>query len=471
MSKEDVEYANDYDQWPNKQDWEEICRIENTAQPPHEFRCQHVMSDGTTRCGLPLYRDISPYDTFKDSERRCIFHIERERRHQPIREELQRALDNGTILERANLAGEDLSGLRIEKAELSDASLNDANLQRTTISESQLAGATFKGASLEYATFSNCNLAEAVLVKAGLNNARIEEDTILLEAQAQEANCEGARIRDSTLTGINLTGATLSHCRVTQGCRLQHAKLLQIQLLDILLSPDTNLHQAEWDENDIVVHEKQARERQGDTEQIELFSKCIAIYRQVKLAYQASGDYRRAGNFFFRETECQRALMAAKHPIPCSQWVPQIGPWLVSRTPTLSNLIRKIWRGLSHYVTRAVWWLSSVICQHGENPGRLLGVMAILIFVFALIHAYFGIQGHDGRSNIGPGLEFEIPDAEALKRLWQAVYFSVVTFTSLGYGDYSPLNARGQICASVEAFVGVILIAVFVGCIIRKLSR
>ena len=42
-----------------------------------------------------------------------------------------------------------------------------------------------------------------------------------------------------------------------------------------------------------------------------------------------------------------------------------------------------------------------------------------------------------------------------------SLYFSVVTITTLGYGDFSPISASGKTIAAFEALLGVILMGLF----------
>ena len=42
-----------------------------------------------------------------------------------------------------------------------------------------------------------------------------------------------------------------------------------------------------------------------------------------------------------------------------------------------------------------------------------------------------------------------------------SLYFSVVTITTLGYGDFSPISSSGRFIAALEALLGVILMGVF----------
>lgn len=51
-----------------------------------------------------------------------------------------------------------------------------------------------------------------------------------------------------------------------------------------------------------------------------------------------------------------------------------------------------------------------------------------------------------------------------------ALYFSVVTFTTLGYGDFAPVGPS-RIIASAEAIIGSFTIALFVVVFVRRMAR
>jgi len=52
----------------------------------------------------------------------------------------------------------------------------------------------------------------------------------------------------------------------------------------------------------------------------------------------------------------------------------------------------------------------------------------------------------------------------------EAFHFSVVTFTTLGYGDFEP-KPRWRWLADLEAVLGAALLATFVVCLTRKYMR
>ena len=51
--------------------------------------------------------------------------------------------------------------------------------------------------------------------------------------------------------------------------------------------------------------------------------------------------------------------------------------------------------------------------------------------------------------------------------IWStSIYYSLVTLTSLGYGDILPISPLARVVAGLEAVVGVLYIAVMIGSIV-----
>ena len=50
-----------------------------------------------------------------------------------------------------------------------------------------------------------------------------------------------------------------------------------------------------------------------------------------------------------------------------------------------------------------------------------------------------------------------------------SVYFSIVTFTTLGYGDAQPIG-NSRIISSIEALLGFVMYSSLVGSLINRLS-
>lgn len=86
-------------------------------------------------------------------------------------------------------------------------------------------------------------------------------------------------------------------------------------------------------------------------------------------------------------------------------------------------------------LSRSYFWLVSAM---------LLFHIAITIFSFALHYKSFGLAG---------------PNGKFTPSLYEAIYFSITTFTTLGYGDFQPLPGN-RLTTSFEALSGMISMAI-----------
>ena len=54
---------------------------------------------------------------------------------------------------------------------------------------------------------------------------------------------------------------------------------------------------------------------------------------------------------------------------------------------------------------------------------------------------------------------------------WEAIYFSAVTLTTLGFGDIVPINSFGRVLAAVEPVLGVIVVVVIIGLFFVEIGK
>ena len=58
----------------------------------------------------------------------------------------------------------------------------------------------------------------------------------------------------------------------------------------------------------------------------------------------------------------------------------------------------------------------------------------------------------------------------AITDSWEAFYFSVVTITTLGYGDFSPINIMGQFLVAVQTLMGIVFIMIVISTFLTGVS-
>ena len=137
-----------------------------------------------------------------------------------------------------------------------------------------------------------------------------------------------------------------------------------------------------------------------------------------------------------------------------------------------------------HFKTLHKWLWScflNIIYGYGERPERVIISAIAIIIVFTFVFLNFGIDANPQldtipKCNILKELFIGVRYGDLLIRLkdisWEQIknclYFSTVTFTTLGYGDFRPLEGWSRIFAGTEAFIGAFIIALFVYTFARR---
>ena len=126
--------------------------------------------------------------------------------------------------------------------------------------------------------------------------------------------------------------------------------------------------------------------------------------------------------------------------------------------------LRWISSAISAYlvIVTAVLVFRIVLGQHYVSADTLLGALAIYLAVGVLFGRTFTAIARANPAAFEPAQR--VIDGES-----SLYYFSFVTLTSLGYGDISPVTATVRILATLEAVIGVMLLAAVVGWVVGLL--
>ncbi|WRV98830.1 potassium channel family protein [Grimontia sp. NTOU-MAR1] len=111
---------------------------------------------------------------------------------------------------------------------------------------------------------------------------------------------------------------------------------------------------------------------------------------------------------------------------------------------------------------RAISKTVDLFCGYAES--RIFSLTLILLC--AMIYFFTGIQ----LAGEYVGFQHSQPIDANMIALFDCLYYSVVTFTTLGYGDFIPVGMSRLVAAS-EAFTGSFTIALFVVVFVKKMTR
>lgn len=102
-------------------------------------------------------------------------------------------------------------------------------------------------------------------------------------------------------------------------------------------------------------------------------------------------------------------------------------------------------------------------CGYGTKPSRAIIFSIGLIFIFSLVYMRNGAIRQRDRPEQSP--------ENIRKRFGNSVYFSVNTFTTVGFGDWYPAKRCSKFMAMIEGFLGWIMLSLFLITLARTWIR
>ncbi|CCK76821.1 hypothetical protein OLEAN_C26450 [Oleispira antarctica RB-8] len=107
-----------------------------------------------------------------------------------------------------------------------------------------------------------------------------------------------------------------------------------------------------------------------------------------------------------------------------------------------------------------------VLSDYCQNPKKVAFWAFILILLSALLYGFSGITPSGSCAQT-----FFTSGKNLFRVFFDSIYFSIVTFTTLGYGDFSPSNDFSRFVANIEALGGLFFTSLFLVSIVRKYGR
>jgi hypothetical protein len=172
-----------------------------------------------------------------------------------------------------------------------------------------------------------------------------------------------------------------------------------------------------------------------------------SFWRFIKQVCQEAGHYQQAGECFYRER--------------CAHF------WHRFRGPNYDKLTggEKLGRWLLWIRLLPEFILGRLLFGYGERPIRVLGAGAIIIFLCALFY-------HSNAANFAFQVGLDTTRQSDQLTFLEGLYYSTVTFTTLGFGDIYPAGDQlTRVITMFESLSGACLMALFVVTLSKRFSR
>jgi len=247
-----------------------------------------------------------------------------------------------------------------------------------------------------------------------LRGLRVEQ-TQIDKAFLRNVNLRWAVFRDVGFKNARFVGCNLSQATLAE-CYLRHAKFEKCDLV--------NAHFDSCDFSQASITESRIdfagfKNCEIRLENIAFHADAtpqamVRVCRSLKLNAMSMGNFADAGELTYLEkTYERRALYARK------EW----GAWLGSLAQDL------------------LW-------GYGEKPWRLALVMLVNIVIFGTV--LYGVDALPGRT------------------YWEHVYFSGITYLTVGYGDLAPATPIGRFISVLNAGVGIGTFGMLIASVTKK---
>jgi hypothetical protein len=392
----------------------EQTRHEASGQPPSD------------RCGFEFDANVGFgeesqaccwRETWADTGR-CRWHLDADKADVVSEYHLLAESDEpfvGFVLRGASLPGSSVFSERV----LARADFSDGDFRETNFADADLRGVDFSGADLSGAEFCDADLRDADFTDADLRNAD------LTDADARGASFERADLENALFTRANLRNASI-----------RDARLYEAGFSDTWINEGTEI-------GDQCIYEKDADlSLDRDGREIARHQAAAWTYRALEHLCRDNALPEGTRHYFVREKEARR---------------------------------KAAWQtGSYHSAVKSE--LSRWVMEYGSNPWRIVTISVLVIVVFAFLYPMTGhiedLTLPEGNRAVGWLVErpTEAPRYYLTVVFLKSLYFSVVTFATLGYGDIRPVGTLARMLATAETVLGSVLIALLVFVLSRTVT-
>jgi hypothetical protein len=268
------------------------------------------------------------------------------------------------------------------------------------------------------------SLSDIQLKFADMKNAK------LVNADLSHADLTRADFSGASLYGVNLEGANLFKANF-EGANLKAANMKNCNLLGVDLTA-AKLNNVDWGDEHKVINEVEAEQAIADGDHQtanDKYKEAEDVYRNLKINLQAQTLGEDVGQVFLREMITKRKQLPMFSPL---------------------RIASKI-----AYLTTG----------YGEKIGNILYTVIGSIVSCAFLYGIEGVSYGDKLLKFEGTQSF----AEMLNIFGDLFYFSVVVFSTVGFGEILPIGPLGKTLMIFEGLIGGLILAILIIAIYKQL--
>lgn len=323
---------------------------------------------------------------------------------------------------------------------------DDPDLEHACFMAADFMEANLKGLEISESDFDGADLSDACLLGATLLDVTMDY-VILSNADARDADLSGSSLKEADLTETALEGTNLSDVDL-QGTILDHVSLGDNQLKGIKINEETSFAPpSRWE-----------LRADADAE-----TGCFGRFgmRRLRAFNRSASDSEDLQSAEIQYRLIQR--LQREHDL-----VPNFTVAVYEKHAMRKRSLAE--KNFAQWVNRA---FSRWVLGYGLRIRPVIGTMLGIILIFGLLYPVFGFL--EGTIIQSPQtVQYDSFPPSLIRQtgidFLHGLYLSAITFSTLGYGDVSPTGSA-RILATIESFIGGLLMAYLVFVLGRRISR
>lgn len=292
----------------------------------------------------------------------------------------------------------------------------DKDIDIKIIENLDLSYLKFKDIDFENIKFKNCSFENSIFINCKVNKLNIIgsdlRNVIFKDFEINKINIEDSTLKKGVFMKCNIT-----YIRI-KDCDLKSFKLIE-----------PNIDSFEFDDSLVTKFDEDTF---FDNNKFTYNENNYRFYKDIAYKFQQNNLLNHYGEYFY----------------------------------IYKNIERKNLKGFEKYKSTLLY----MICGYGERPTYALLTSLEIILVFTILYMVFGLS-----------LENEIISYKSLILLDKSIHviiddfirafhFSIVTFTTVGYGDITPIG-YSILLSGMEMFLGVTMVGIWTATLARKINR
>lgn len=286
-------------------------------------------------------------------------------------------------------------------------------------------------------TFSTCKFTDVKFIDCNFYNTKecisvFDRKSILVNCEFKKCNVEKGIFESINLKNVKFERTSLKECIfnnvyfskiVINDCDMRACKIINPDIKELEFEDNYLSKFDEYTFIDKIIIDKKYKKN---------YNYAFKVYKNIASKFESNGLLNIAGEYYY-----------------------------ISKCMEHKSL-----SGLSK-AKSSIFWL---LCGYGERPTFALITSLEIVLLFAIIYMITGLSVGEYVINYKELIFQGLPLENLNTDFMQSLYFSIVTFTTVGYGDITPIDLS-ILLSGIEMLLGVTMVGVWTATLARKITR